>query len=112
MFRLVNACYSLSHPIPPPWYSKELFEASRTKRNSFMSHFGFGKSNRKAHIKLSTNDANGSTHATMSNSPIENDSPVTEKFKRAHEAEVKQELLVDSLAARVEGFKHKVNCWL
>jgi hypothetical protein len=48
----------------------------------------------------------------MSNSPIENDSPVTEKFKRAHEAEVEQELLVDSLAARVEGFKHKVNCWL
>jgi hypothetical protein len=37
------------------------------------------------------------------------DSPATEMFKRAHEAEAKQALLVDSLAAKVETFKDKVN---
>jgi hypothetical protein len=31
-------------------------------------------------------------------------------FKRAHEAEVKQELVVGDLAAKVEEYKHKVNC--
>jgi len=65
--------------------SKELFETSK-KRNSFKFHFGFGKSNRMAHV---------------------GHSPVTEMFKRAHEAEVKQELVVNDLVVKVEEFKHK-----
>lgn len=40
---------------------------------------------------------------------MEVDSPATEMFKRAHEAEVKQGFLVASLAAKVETFKDKVN---
>lgn len=40
---------------------------------------------------------------------MEVDSPATEMFKRAHEAEVKQGFLVASLAAKVETFKEKVN---
>jgi hypothetical protein len=57
------------------------------KRNSFKSYFGFGKSNQKANI----------------------DSPATQMFKRAHEAEVKQGLLVDDLTAKVEELKREVD---
>ncbi|KIM82388.1 hypothetical protein PILCRDRAFT_461047 [Piloderma croceum F 1598] len=73
--------------------SKELFEKSRTKRNSFTSYFGFGKSNRKSG---SPADASGSA-----------DSPVTEKFRKAHEAEMKQGIIVESLAANIEEVRRK-----
>src|ERR1700728_568551 len=86
--------------VSSPQHSKELFETSRKKRNSFKSHFGFGKSKRKTHIG-SPADANESA----------SNSPVTEMFKRAHEEEVKQGRLVNDLVAKVEEFKHKVNCW-
>ena len=87
-----------------PWCSKKLYEKSRIKRKSFTSYFVFGKSNRKANPP----DASGATSANSSHSPMEVDSPA-EMFKKAHEAEAKQRLLVDSLAAKVETFKDKVN---
>ena len=93
---------SQSHPC----FSKKLYEASRAKRNSFTSYFGFGKSNRKA--DRSSVDASGST----SNSTLGDTSAATEKLKRAHEAEEKQRRLVESLTAKVEEFGLKVHCRL
>lgn len=72
----------------------------------FTSYFSFGKSNRKANPP----DASGmAASVNSSHSPMEVDLPATEMFKRAHKAEVRQGLLVDSLAAKVETFKDKVN---
>jgi hypothetical protein len=105
--RSLNPCNSQSRLISPHLCSKELFEKSRTKRNSFTSYFGFGKSNRKAGSLV---DASGSTRVTTSHSSIEADPPATEKFRKAHEAETKQGLIVESLAAKIEEVRRKVRC--
>jgi len=104
--RSLNSCDSQSHLVSPHRCSKELFEKSRTKRNSFTSYFGFGKSNRKAGSLV---DASGNTRVTTSHSSTEANSPAIEKFRKAHEAEMKQELIVESLVAKVEEVRRKVH---
>ena len=76
------------------------------KRNSFKSYFGFGKSNQKANIDHSPADVSASGSRI---SRTGDDSPATQMFKRAHEAEVKQGFVVDDLTAKVEELKREVD---
>lgn len=105
--RSLNPCNSQSYLVSHYRSSKELFEKSRTKRNSFTSYFNFGKSNRKGG---SPADASGNARVTASHSSTEPDSPATEKFRKAHEAEMKQGLIVESLAANIDEVRRKVHC--
>jgi hypothetical protein len=79
-----------------------MYEKSRTKRNSFLSHLGFGKSNRKTHTSIDTSSSQFREGA---------DSPAQQMFKNAHDVEVKQSLVVDGLAAKVEECKRRVSHW-